>query len=56
MLFDISSAPEEYQRRQHELIARLDKTECVVDDVLMYGRGDTYDEAVKDHDINIKTL
>ena len=56
MPFGISSAPEEYQRRQHEVIAGLRGVECIADDILVYGSGDNRDEAVKDHDENLKAL
>ena len=56
MPFGISSAPEEYQRRQHEVIEGLNGVECIADDLLVYGSGDNYKEAVKDHDENLKAL
>ena len=56
MPFGISSAPEEYQRRQHEVIEGLNGVECIADDLLVYGSGDNYEEAVKDHDENLKAL
>ena len=56
MPFGISSAPEECQRRQHEVIEGLNGVECIADDLLVYGSGDNYEEAVKDHDENLKTL
>ena len=56
MPFGISSAPEEYQRRQHEVIAGLKRVECIADDLLVCGSGDTFEEAVKDHDSNLKAL
>ena len=52
MPFGISSAPKEYQRRQHEVIEGLNGVECIADDLLVYGSGDNYEEAVKDHDEN----
>lgn len=41
MPFGIASAPEELQRRQHEALENLAGTEVIVDDVLVYGSGDT---------------
>ena len=56
MPFGISSAPEEFQRRQHEAIEGLQGTENLIDDILVYGKGQTIDEAIADHDRNLKTL
>lgn len=49
MPFGISSAPEVFQRRMHELIEGLTGTEVVADDFVVAGFGDTYEEAVCDH-------
>ena len=48
--FGISSAPEEFQRRQHEALEGLQGTEVIVDDILVYGQGETMEEAIRDHD------
>ena len=56
MPFGISSAPEEFQRRQHEAIEGLQGTESLIDDILVYGKGQTIDEAIADHDRNLKAL
>ena len=47
--FGISSAPELFQRRMHGLTG----TEVVADDFVVAGFGDTYEEAVCDHNRNI---
>jgi len=52
----ISSAPEEYQRRQYEAIRDLKGVEVIADDTLVFGSGDTIEEAMKDHDMNLKAL
>jgi len=52
----ISSAPEEYQRRQHEAIRDLRGVEVIADDTLVFGVGDSIEEAVKDHDNNLENL
>ena len=49
MPFGISSAPEVFQRRMHELIEGLTGTEVVAGDFVVAGFGDTYEEAVRDH-------
>ena len=46
----ISSAPEEYQRRQHEVLECLNGIENVADDILVFGCGDADEEAEADHD------
>ena len=51
--FGISSAPEVFQRRMHELIEGLNGTEVVADDFTVAGFGDTLEEAVRDHNKNL---
>ena len=46
--FGISSAPEEFQRRQHEVLEGLSGAECVMDDIIVYGCGETMDSAIHD--------
>ena len=48
--FGISSAPEAFQRKMHELIEGLSGIEVVADDFIVVGCGSTVDEANKDHD------
>ena len=50
--FGISSAPEEFQRRQREVLKELEGVN-IADDILIYGCGDTQEEADKDHDKNL---
>ena len=52
----ISSAPEEYQRRQNEILDGLQGVEVIADDILCYGCGDTESEALIDHDRNLVNL
>ena len=56
MPFGICSASEEYQRRQGQHVADLKGVEVVADDHLIYGCGDTMEEATKDHDLNLEKL
>ena len=56
MPFGISSAPEEFQRRQHEVLENLNGVDVIADDILVYGREKTYEEALADHDKNLKAL
>ena len=50
MPFGISVAPEEFQRRLNNALIGLQGIQTVADDVLMYGTGDTYEEALRDYD------
>uniref|UniRef100_A0A803K3H0 ribonuclease H n=1 Tax=Xenopus tropicalis TaxID=8364 RepID=A0A803K3H0_XENTR len=52
MPFGIATAPEEYQRRQHEAVDGLPGVEVIADDILVYGCGDT----TADHDKNLIRL
>lgn len=54
--FGISPAPELYQRVQHEIIEGLEGVECICDDLLIYGCGDTHEEAMSDHNKKLKKL
>ena len=56
MPFGISSAPEEFQRRLHEITAGLAGVEVIADDILIYGAGDTDEQASADHDQNLINL
>ena len=50
MPFGISTAPEEFQRRLHEVFEGLSGVEVIPDDILVYGSGDTEEKAVENHD------
>ena len=50
LCFGISPAPEIWQAKMNEILSGLRHVACIADDVLCYGVGDTYDEAVADHD------
>ena len=56
MPFGISTAPEEYQRRQDQVVEGLKGVHSIVDDILVYGEGDTDEEAIADHDEKLKKL
>ena len=51
--FGISSAPEVFQRKMHELIEGLDGVEVIADDFLVVGFGETAEEATQNHDKNL---
>eukprot|EP00118_Oscarella_pearsei_P024300 m.303618 g.303618 ORF g.303618 m.303618 type:complete len:89 (+) comp40836_c0_seq2:1951-2217(+) len=53
MPFGIASAPEEWQRRMHEIIEGLQGIEVIADDFLIIGSGPTQEAAVQNHDKNL---
>lgn len=48
--FGITSAPEEFQMRLTTALEGLEGIICIADDILVYGEGNDYKEAQKDHD------
>ena len=56
MPFGIATAPEEYQRRQHEALEGLPGIYVIADDILITGQGETREEALQDHDHNLIAL
>ncbi|XP_032237818.1 uncharacterized protein K02A2.6-like [Nematostella vectensis] len=56
MPFGIATAPEEYQRRQPEVLEGLQGIYVVADDILITGQGETEEEALRDHDSNLVAL
>ena len=52
--FGISSAPEEFQRRTLEILEGLDGVFAKADDIIIGGVGDSYEEAVRDHDSHMR--
>lgn len=56
MPFGIAPAPEEFQRHLDENLERLEGVKAVADDILVYGIGDTKEEALMDHDRKLKEL
>lgn len=53
MPFGISSAPEVFQRRMHQLIEGLQGVEVIADDFVIIGFGTLHEDAIKDHDKNL---
>ena len=53
MPFGISTAPEGYQSRQHDVLEGLQGVDLVEDGILLFGCGSTYAEAERDHDENM---
>lgn len=56
MPFGISPAPEIFQRKMHEALNGLSGIACIADDILIYGRGESNEEARRDHDNNLVAL
>ena len=54
--FGLTSVPEVFQCKQHEVLEGLHGEEVIADDILVYGCGKTQEEAVKDHDANLIEL
>lgn len=54
MPFGISSAPEIFQKEQQQIICGLKGVRCIADDVLIFGVGDTREEALEDHNKNLR--
>ena len=50
MPFGIKSAPEEFQRRLDEKLEGLENVAVIADDILIYGTGETDEEAERSHD------
>ena len=56
MPFGINIAPGEYQRRQTEHVSDLPGVAVIAGDHLLFGCGNTMEEACKDHDNNLCEL
>ena len=56
MPFGIASGPEEYQRRQHEFLDGLQGVINIADDIWVFGRGNSKEEADMDHDKDLTSL
>ena len=54
--FGITSAPEEFQTRLTTALEGLEGIICIADDILVYGEGNDYKEAEKDHERRFKAL
>ncbi|XP_035700303.1 uncharacterized protein K02A2.6-like [Branchiostoma floridae] len=54
--FGIKSSPEEFQRRLDQTLEGLAGVKPVVDDILVWGEGETLAEATSDHDRNLRSL
>ena len=48
--FGLSASSEIFQKRLHQALEGLLGVACIADDILVYGAGDTLEEATLDHD------
>ena len=51
--FRISSAPEVFQRRMHQLVEGLSCVEVIADSFVVVGFGDSMEDAIQKHDQNL---
>ena len=54
--FGISSAPEEFQRRLHDVLSGMEGVVNIADDIIVVGRGESLADATKDHDRTVLNL
>ncbi len=54
--FGLTSAPEEFQRRQHRVIENLPGVVAIHYDILVIGNSATHEEAQRDHDVKVHAL
>ena len=54
--FGISVAPEEFQRKIDENLGGLEGVKAIVDDILIWGDDDSFEEATASHDEKICLL
>ena len=56
MPFGISSAPEVFQRKMHEVTEGLRGVEVIADDFVVVGFGESVEDATADHDSNLEAF
>jgi len=56
LLFGVSPAPEEFQKRIDIALEGLPGQKAIADDILVFGAEDTDEEALKDHDQNLREV
>ena len=54
--FGISSAPEEFQRRIHDVLCGMDEIINIADDIIVMGWGEYPQDAIHDHGKNVLAL
>lgn len=53
LAFGLKPASEIYQQRQHEIVDGLDGVQVIHDDIIVYGRGESDENAWQDHNLNL---
>ncbi|XP_053389324.1 uncharacterized protein LOC128552315 [Mercenaria mercenaria] len=56
MPFGISPAPEYFQQFLEQNLTGLSGIKAIADDIIIYGKGETYEEALRDHDNNMQNI
>ena len=56
MSFGISPAPEEFQGHVNDVLSGLPGVKVIADNILVFGSGETDEEAYQDHDKNLRRL
>ena len=56
LLFGLATAPEVFQRCQHQAVEGLPGVLSIFDDILISGEGETDEEATRDHDAKMHAL
>ncbi len=56
MPFGLSSSPKEFERRLEECLEGLERVEVIADDIVIYGQGETEEEAQISHDQAFRAL
>ena len=54
--YGVKVAPEEFYKKFSDALCDLRGVKCIADDVLIFGSGDTVEEAKRDHDKNLLAL
>ena len=54
--FGLSASSEIFQKRLIQALVGLTGIACIADDILIYGAGDTHEEAIRDHNKNLTQL
>ena len=54
--FGVSAAPEEFQRRLHDILCGIDGVVNIADDIIVIGRGESLTDATRDHDATVLNL
>lgn len=54
--FGLNSSPEIFAMRMRQIVQGLKGVEILADDILVFGRGNTMEEAMKDHNKNLENL